>query len=74
MEYLILGPLQVRTDGRPVDLGPRRRREVLALLLLHAGELLPLERIVDELWPDGPPATATKVIQNAISGLRRSLG
>jgi DNA-binding SARP family transcriptional activator len=74
MEYLILGPLQVRTDGRPVDLGPRRRREVLALLLLHAGELLPLERIVDELWPEGPPATATKVIQNAISGLRRSLG
>ncbi|MEA2283324.1 MAG: hypothetical protein QOK21_3931, partial [Solirubrobacteraceae bacterium] len=74
MEYLILGPLQVRTDGRPVDLGPRRRREVLALLLLHAGELVPLDRIVDELWPEAPPATAGKVVQNAISGLRRALG
>src|SRR5690349_11715644 len=74
MEYLILGPLQVRTDGRPVDLGPRRRREVLALLLLHPGELLPLERIVDELWPEGPPPTASKVVQNAISALRRVFG
>jgi class 3 adenylate cyclase/DNA-binding SARP family transcriptional activator len=74
VEFRILGPLEVRGDGRPVALGGAKQRAVLVLLVLRAGELLATERIVDELWGDTPPPSATKTVQVYVSQLRKTLG
>jgi hypothetical protein len=58
-----LGPLEVYDEKRPLALGGRQQRSLLALLLLHANEAVPVERIIDELWPDAPPPSATKSVQ-----------
>jgi DNA-binding SARP family transcriptional activator len=73
MEYRILGPLEVAEDDREVGLGRGRQRSLLAVLLLHANEVVPTERLVDELWGEAPPPTASKTVQVYISQLRKSL-
>ena len=74
MEFRILGPLELVEDGRSVELAGARQRTLLALLLLHANEVVASVRLIDGLWGERPPATAPKVLQNAVSQLRRSLG
>ncbi|MFL5931010.1 MAG: BTAD domain-containing putative transcriptional regulator [Gaiellaceae bacterium] len=61
-------------DGRPVELARGRQRALLAVLLLHANEVVSSDRLIDGLWGERPPATASKVLQNAVSQLRRALG
>jgi len=73
VEYRILGPLEVVDEGRPVALGRLKERLVLAVLLLHANELVPRERLIDELWGASPPATARKAINVYVSQLRKAL-
>jgi DNA-binding SARP family transcriptional activator len=41
IEYRVLGPLEVVVDGAPVELAGQRQRAVLALLLVHANEVVP---------------------------------
>jgi DNA-binding SARP family transcriptional activator len=74
MEIRILGPLEVSDDGRVVELGAGRQRALLALLALHAREIVATERLIEELWGGSPPPTAAKALQNLVSQLRRSLG
>jgi DNA-binding SARP family transcriptional activator len=73
VQFRILGPLEVveRDVARP--LGGAKQRAVLAILLLHRGELLSGERLVDELWGERPPVTAAKTLQGYISRLRKTL-
>jgi DNA-binding SARP family transcriptional activator/tetratricopeptide (TPR) repeat protein len=73
MEFRILGPLEVLDEGRVVALGGSKQRALLALLLLHANETLSPDRLIDELWGQGPPATAAKTLQVHISRLRKAL-
>src|SRR5215471_7673120 len=73
MEFRILGPLEVVEDGRRLAVGGRKQRAVLALLLLHANEVVATDRFVDELWGDQPPATVAKVLQGFVSQLRKAL-
>ena len=73
-EFRILGPLEVLDDGRLVPLGGTRQRAVLAILLLHRGDALRVDRLVDELWGERPPDTATKTVQVYVSRLRKELG
>src|SRR5512146_659331 len=73
-EYRVLGPLEVMDDGRPLALGGQKQRALLALLLIHAGETLSVDRIVDELWGENPPRTATRSLQNLVHNLRKVLG
>ena len=73
LRFLLLGPLEVREDGREIRLGAGRQRALLALLLLHANERVSVDRLADELWEGNPPATAQKVVQGYISQLRRAL-
>jgi DNA-binding SARP family transcriptional activator len=61
-------------DGRPVEVAGGRQRTLLALLLVHANEVVSTDRLIDGLWGERPPATAPKVLKNAVSQLRRSLG
>src|SRR5436190_14460483 len=74
MEFRILGPLEVVEDGRAIALDRRRLRALLAYLLLHANELIPSERLIDEVWGPEPPKTAGASLQNYVSRLRKALG
>ena len=74
MEFRLLGPLEAVDGGRTLALGGTKQRALLAVLLLNANETVPGERLVDALWGEHPPATATKAIQVYVSGLRRVLG
>jgi DNA-binding SARP family transcriptional activator len=74
MEFRILGSLQVLVGERQIPLGGARQREVLAILLLHRGEVVTVDRVVDELWGERPPDTATKTVQVYVSRLRKALG
>jgi DNA-binding SARP family transcriptional activator len=73
MEFLILGPLEARVDGRALALGGAKQRSLLALLLLHRDEVVSTDRLIDGLWGEEPPATAVKVVQVYVSRLRRLL-
>ena len=73
MEFGILGPLEVRDGDQVVRLGIRQQRALLALLLLHANETLPRDRLVDALWGEEPPRTAVKALQGHVSTLRSLL-
>lgn len=75
MEFRVLGPLQVlRHDGETVDLGGPRQQIVLAMLLLESPHVVSVDRLVDAVWPDSPPATARSQIQICVSSLRQRLG
>jgi DNA-binding SARP family transcriptional activator len=73
VEFRILGPLEVWREGRPVHIGGAKERALLAFLLLHADEPVAVDRLIDELWGDSPPATARKSVQVRVAGLRRAL-
>ena len=74
MEFLILGPLEVRNGANTVRLGAAKQRALLGVLLLHANEAVSTARLVDELWGDQPPATAEKLVQGYVHALRKQLG
>jgi predicted ATPase/DNA-binding SARP family transcriptional activator len=74
MEFRILGPLEAVDDGRVVSLKAAKPRALLAILLLHANELVPSDRLIEDLWSGRPPVTATKILQTYVSRLRRVLG
>jgi predicted ATPase/DNA-binding SARP family transcriptional activator len=74
MQFRILGPLQVVDSGRPVNPGAPKQRALLALLLIHANEVLSPDRILDELWPEGPPRGGTQTLQVHVAKLRKALG
>jgi DNA-binding SARP family transcriptional activator len=73
-EFLVLGPLEARVEGRSVDLGPRKQRALLAHFLVRGNEAVPVSRLVDELWPEAPPATAAHAVRVYVSSLRKALG
>lgn len=70
MQFRVLGAVEAWTAGARVDLGSRKQRLVLALLLLEAGRPVPRDRIVDLLWPDDPPVSARNTVQALVSRLR----
>ena len=74
MEYLLLGPLEVHSARERLPLGGPRQRALLADLALHAGTVVSMDTLLDDLWSGEPPPTAEAVVQNAIARLRRVLG
>src|SRR5690349_10324097 len=73
-DFRILGPLEVSDETGPLLLGGLKQRAVLALLLLEPGRVVSVDRLIDALWGDQPPRTATTSLQNFISQLRKTLG
>lgn len=69
-----LGVLIASRDGMPLDLGSPKQRQVLATLLVHAPHPVGADRLVDELWPTGPPGDPRRSLQVYVSGLRRAIG
>lgn len=73
MRFRILGPLEVHDGMRTVPLGAAKHRALLGALLLHPNEVVSIDRLVDELWGERPPATATKLVQGYVYALRKQL-
>ncbi len=75
MQVRLLGPLEVDgDDGQPVALGGRQAQALFGLLAVEANRLVPVSRLIDELWGDEPPASARKTVQTYVYRLRRMLG
>src|SRR5262245_6757968 len=73
MQFRVLGPLEVVHYGRVLDIGAGKRRALLAVLLLHANEIVSSDRLIDELWGGDSPTTAPKILQGYVSQLRKVL-
>ena len=74
MEFRVLGPLEAIGEAGPAELGGPRQRALLALLLLHANEVVPADRLIDELWPNEPPQTGRAALRVRVSQLRKAVG
>jgi DNA-binding SARP family transcriptional activator len=70
----LLGRITAVRDGNPVDLGRRRERCLLALLLLQSGMTIPVERLLDLLWDGAPAPNARASLHTHVSRLRTRLG
>jgi DNA-binding SARP family transcriptional activator len=73
MEFRILGPLEVSDDGRPVVVQGTKQRALLAVLLLHANEVVSSDRLIDEVWGAEPPESGLTALQVRVSQLRKAL-
>jgi len=73
VQYRVLGPLEVVGAGGPVALGSFQQRAVLALLLVHAPEVVSVDQLIDELWGERPPTTAPHAVQVHVSAIRKTL-
>ena len=73
LEFRILGPLEVQRDGRPIKLGAAKQRALLAILLLHANRVVSRDRLIDGLWGEQPPPTASTALRVYVSELRKAL-
>jgi WD40 repeat protein/DNA-binding SARP family transcriptional activator len=73
LEIRVLGPLEVSANGHPLALGGRKPRAVLAILALRSGETVSTDRLIDGLWGERAPATASKLVQLYVSQLRKAL-
>jgi len=74
LDIRLLGPIGAERNGESVALGGPRQRAVLARLGLVAGQVVTVDRLVDDVWGGAPPATAVNTLQSYVSLLRRALG
>lgn len=73
MTFAILGPLEIRRCGATVEIAGQRLRTLLGLLLLDAGRVVPVDRLIAGVWEDRPPNAAGNALQALISRLRAAL-
>jgi DNA-binding SARP family transcriptional activator len=73
MEFRILGPLEVWDGGSEVPLGGPKPRALLTVLLLHPNEVVPVDRLIDELWGEDSPESAAAALRVNVSRLRKAL-
>ncbi|MFB4424412.1 BTAD domain-containing putative transcriptional regulator [Streptomyces sp. QL37] len=73
MHFAVLGPVEVRGENGPCAPTSPMARQVLLLLLAHANRVVPLEKLVEELWGDSPPRLARKTVQTYIYQVRKAL-
>ena len=69
----ILGPIELWTDARRLDLGPAKQRAVLAALAVDVGHTVPVEVLIDRVWDEAPPRTVRNALHTYVLRLRRSL-
>jgi DNA-binding SARP family transcriptional activator/ABC-type transport system substrate-binding protein len=72
MEFRLLGPVEARRDDRPIALGGAKPRALLAVLLLHANEVVSRDRLIDALWRDRAPGAAEHSLDVQVSRLRKA--
>ena len=75
MRISLLGELEVfDDDDRPVIITGAKQRALLAMLALHAGQMVPADQLVEGLWGENPPPAVRNGLQGLVSKLRRLLG
>lgn len=74
MRFVVLGPLEADDGGRPIALGGPKQRALLAVLLLHANEIVSRDRLIYDVWGEHPPANPGPTLDTYISRLRKLLG
>jgi DNA-binding SARP family transcriptional activator len=62
MDVCLLGPIEARLDGRPIELGPRKQRAVLAMLALQVDRTVSADRLAEGLWGEELPPSAAKMV------------
>ncbi|MFJ7211832.1 BTAD domain-containing putative transcriptional regulator [Amycolatopsis sp. NPDC098790] len=72
-ELRVLGQIELRVDGRRVEVGHARLRCVLAVLLVEANRVITMEKLLDRVWADRLPHKARQVASNYVSRLRQVL-
>jgi YVTN family beta-propeller protein len=73
MQFAVLGPVEVEDEGRPIPLGSAKQRALLAILLLHANEVVSRDRLINDLWGERPPESAPHSLDVYVSRLRKAL-
>lgn len=73
MEYGVLGRLEVRRDGEPVDLGAHRQRTLLAILLTKPDAVIAVDEIIEALWGEDGDGDKQNALWVYISGLRKAI-
>jgi DNA-binding SARP family transcriptional activator len=73
MQFRLLGPVEVEDQGRLLPLGSAKQRALLAILLLHANEVVSRDRLIDDLWGERPPPSAPHSLDVYVSRLRKTL-
>jgi YVTN family beta-propeller protein len=72
IDYRLLGPLEAGIDGRAVEIGGKRQRVLLTILLLSANEPVSRDVLIDRLWGECPPAGAQHTLEVYVSRLRKA--
>ncbi|MFI8952082.1 BTAD domain-containing putative transcriptional regulator [Streptomyces sp. NPDC053750] len=70
MDIDVLGALDVRENGASIAPTAPKPRQVLALLALHADQVVPVSTLIEELWAERPPRSARTTLQTYILQLR----
>jgi WD40 repeat protein/DNA-binding SARP family transcriptional activator len=73
MEIRVLGPVELELGGRRLGLGGPKQRALLSLLALNANLTVSVDRLIEGLWGEEPPASAAKMVQLYVSQLRKLL-
>jgi DNA-binding SARP family transcriptional activator len=74
LDIRLLGPLEVRLAGAPVELGGAKPRAILAMLALEAGRVVSVDQLVEAGWGTEAPLRAVNSVPVYISQLRKALG
>ena len=74
LDFRILGPLEVVGEDGASRSAARSSGRCWAVLVVRAGQVVSTDRLLDELWGEQPPKTATTSLQNLVSQLRKLLG
>lgn len=74
MRVDVLGPIAVAVGGHQVSIGGQRQRALMAALVVDHGKVVPVDRLVDVLWPSDPPATAPIKVRAHVSAIRQAIG
>jgi DNA-binding SARP family transcriptional activator len=73
VEIAVLGPVEARLGGEPVDLGTPRQRAIVAALALSGGRTVPVDTVISRVWADRPPSGALATLHGYVAALRRAL-
>jgi DNA-binding SARP family transcriptional activator len=74
VRFAVLGPVELQVEGRLVPLGGPKQRALLAFLLLHANQAVSRDRLIDALWGESPPPSASESLDAYVYRLRKLVG